>query len=712
MAHQYLQTEVGDIKAGYSFKKLRSDYTGSCFRVRRVSDDTEQDIGFSGDYADTASMTTFLGGSSGYIDTWYDQVGSVNLVQNTNSNQLRVQTNSDGYLYAVDESSNAAHRLEASGSLGLAPTWSIQVLWRCPQSALGNFTSGLEWGSNVELLAPWWTVGNGTYFRTGASEETRSWGVWEDGSFRQHLAAFSLGNATLYENGVAISDSETHASPTFNWFYVGGGSWTGSHAEFYEVIIYHDTKTAQETFDVSNNNYPEMFTYTDLFLQIGDSISSGQTAGNEEEWMLKAHNKLGTARWHTIGRGAGTLSHFITDIDEVNWFVDNNNLTISGTKTITIFLGTNDMSTDVDDQTGPQAYADLETLIAALSSNWDNIVLMTCLDRSDVGFDAKRSSFNASVLANSDAAAIVNLDSNPNLVDSTNTTYFAGDALHPNVAGATEIADTFYVVVNNLLGGDMAYTFAVRGNQINARYGESGVTGGPIQGETTAPVADAAAIGGFALDMGNPLVSDGIVWPGNLNLPQGSEISILMRLKFFDVDTSNQVLWWTGVAGNAAYNGVECYYQGGATQYRNWQRNKGLLGLNSATISSSLPLGTTNYHDILMTWDGTTTSNSFNIYEDAVLAGSLTPTRTRPTNAGNTQPTIMVGLSEAWKQSNYYLNEMVIWDEVINPSAVLLTDGSGALDGNARTTFVDVAAYDGTAASGGSGAISLGGITI
>ncbi len=60
-------------KVGYSLRKISSTYTGSCIRVRRLADNVEQDIGFSGYELDTASLTTFIGGDTGFVTTWYNQ---------------------------------------------------------------------------------------------------------------------------------------------------------------------------------------------------------------------------------------------------------------------------------------------------------------------------------------------------------------------------------------------------------------------------------------------------------------------------------------------------------------------------------------------------------------------------------------------------------------------------------------------------------------
>jgi hypothetical protein len=62
--------------AAYSLRKLRSTYGGYAIRVRRSSDNTEQDIGFVDNVLDTSSLTSFCSGTNGFVTTWYDQSGN------------------------------------------------------------------------------------------------------------------------------------------------------------------------------------------------------------------------------------------------------------------------------------------------------------------------------------------------------------------------------------------------------------------------------------------------------------------------------------------------------------------------------------------------------------------------------------------------------------------------------------------------------------
>jgi hypothetical protein len=78
--------------AAYSVRKLRSGYTGSAIRVRRSSDNTEQNIGFdSTGNLDTSALTTFCGSSNGFVTTWYDQSGNTrDATQGTAAYQSRI----------------------------------------------------------------------------------------------------------------------------------------------------------------------------------------------------------------------------------------------------------------------------------------------------------------------------------------------------------------------------------------------------------------------------------------------------------------------------------------------------------------------------------------------------------------------------------------------------------------------------------------------
>lgn len=75
-------------KIAFSLRKVRTAYTGNCIKVRRSSDNTEQDFGFVDGVLDTVSLLSFVGGGNGFVTKWYDQSGSGNdAYQSTQANQ-------------------------------------------------------------------------------------------------------------------------------------------------------------------------------------------------------------------------------------------------------------------------------------------------------------------------------------------------------------------------------------------------------------------------------------------------------------------------------------------------------------------------------------------------------------------------------------------------------------------------------------------------
>lgn len=85
--------------AAYSLRLLSTSYTGSAIKVRRASDNTEQDIGFSNNELDTTTLASFCSGTNGFVTTWYDQSGNGrNATQTTAANQPKVYDSSTGVI--------------------------------------------------------------------------------------------------------------------------------------------------------------------------------------------------------------------------------------------------------------------------------------------------------------------------------------------------------------------------------------------------------------------------------------------------------------------------------------------------------------------------------------------------------------------------------------------------------------------------------------
>jgi hypothetical protein len=81
----------GPATAAYSVRKLSSFYVGSAIRVRRSSDNTEQDIGFVGIDLDTTALSSFVGAGNGFVTVFYDQTGNgKHKIQTISTQQPRI----------------------------------------------------------------------------------------------------------------------------------------------------------------------------------------------------------------------------------------------------------------------------------------------------------------------------------------------------------------------------------------------------------------------------------------------------------------------------------------------------------------------------------------------------------------------------------------------------------------------------------------------
>lgn len=66
----------------FSLRKVNSSYNGNALQVRRASDNTTQDIGFTNNELDVNSINSFCSGTDGFVSIWYNQI-------NTNNNAIQ-----------------------------------------------------------------------------------------------------------------------------------------------------------------------------------------------------------------------------------------------------------------------------------------------------------------------------------------------------------------------------------------------------------------------------------------------------------------------------------------------------------------------------------------------------------------------------------------------------------------------------------------------
>ncbi|MEO6230903.1 MAG: T9SS type A sorting domain-containing protein [Ferruginibacter sp.] len=162
--------------AAYSVRKLSNTYSGFALRVRRSSDNTSLNIGFTaGGDLDTPALLAFVGGGNGFVDIWYDQSGSGsgrNAIQGTFANQPRIVA------AGVLELNGTRAALKFNGgaqNLVYAMTSPTSINYPVTMSILGN-TSGastngalVKFGSDAGNSGIGIGVGNGNLTTPGTS---------------------------------------------------------------------------------------------------------------------------------------------------------------------------------------------------------------------------------------------------------------------------------------------------------------------------------------------------------------------------------------------------------------------------------------------------------------------------------------------------------------------------------------------------------------
>lgn len=246
--------------AAYSLRKLRSAYIGSAIRVRRSSDNTEQDIGFTATgNLDTSSLTSFCGSGNGFVTTWYDQSGNArNATQTTAASQPQIV--SSGSVLTI----NSKPRIDFDGSNDSLSITSFTYSSANYNSFVGQRTlagrilTGL--GGNQYNFSLW--SDNNYYLQANTSGYQAS--TTTDTS-TSHLLLTGLresgGSQKIYKNGSEISSNFVALSLGQNINSIGVYlSNFYANCTLQEIIYYNSAQESNRTGIESNIN-----TYYDIY---------------------------------------------------------------------------------------------------------------------------------------------------------------------------------------------------------------------------------------------------------------------------------------------------------------------------------------------------------------------------------------------------------------------------------------------------------------
>lgn len=243
--------------AAYSLRRLSDLYSGSAIRVRRASDSAEQDIGFSGNDLDTASLTSFCTGTDGFVTTWYDQSGNTNnATQATTTAQPKVYDSSAGTVLVNSKAAIDFDGIDDTLLTPIVPTGPLSTFaaFEGNSAANGSAVFGGRDGTATSYVFQYQIT---TWkFRVGGNNTSVTTTLAND-----LVGSFFIDGTTLqwYANG-ASQLSEAQVSPLVNTTHgISLMAWnlSGSPSFFYagykrEWIIYASDQISNRTSIESN----------------------------------------------------------------------------------------------------------------------------------------------------------------------------------------------------------------------------------------------------------------------------------------------------------------------------------------------------------------------------------------------------------------------------------------------------------------------------
>ena len=251
--------------AAYSVRKLRNAQI-LCMRVRRSSDNTEQDIGFDGLDLDTTALTNFVGSGNGFLVVMYDQSGNGNdATQTTAASQPKIVNSGNAVTKngkpALDFDGNDDALLNLnqifSGTAN-ATTFTVhetsETSFDSPIISIGDLNNG-DGKSNMNSPEYGMRVGNGFKIFNTSANGTQS-------LFTAISSGPNITDLQGYLNGseLSVSNDKTQLIDYTGGICIAGQLDTlqGDNIRNYgdvriqEAVIYNSDQSANRT-DIENN---------------------------------------------------------------------------------------------------------------------------------------------------------------------------------------------------------------------------------------------------------------------------------------------------------------------------------------------------------------------------------------------------------------------------------------------------------------------------
>ncbi len=254
-----LDSKLTNISFALSLRVLESDYNGPLIRLRRDSDNAQQDFGWAdNDVVDVGAIDAWRGAANVFVVTWYDQSGlGRNAIQNTNAFQPQFITDPTRPYFFGDGTND---RLDINTSIQILTNAGVNgsvlsVLFTTSKSqfSFGTRQPGVNtnrWSTHIN-----W-VNNRVYFDSGicCSDPVR-WGTntnnqWQQLSFiRANVIQTIRRGGTILRTGNYTLGRCT-ANNGFGILYSNGNNSQFATNRFTELIMYST--------DISINNIQEI----------------------------------------------------------------------------------------------------------------------------------------------------------------------------------------------------------------------------------------------------------------------------------------------------------------------------------------------------------------------------------------------------------------------------------------------------------------------
>jgi hypothetical protein len=274
--------------AGYSTRLLRSNYYGPMVRVRRSTDNIEQE--FYGDvfgklgtrvYATGTSLTTWLGEATGYVAILYDQSGNArNVTQTSYGNQPTITataiTYNGGQWLQVTPTQIPTDGMTSNSSSGLIASASSTIGTNWEEFRAFDLNSATGWHNSASV----YIIGTGLY--NGSVTTTDINGLVHKGEWLQLQVASAVKLNSFYITpGDTLLTSNERSPRDFAILGSNNGTtWNIVHQEFNRT---NWTTSSRQLFTVLNAN--ASYSYYRIVVKRVGNLDLGMTSSDSVQIM-------------------------------------------------------------------------------------------------------------------------------------------------------------------------------------------------------------------------------------------------------------------------------------------------------------------------------------------------------------------------------------------------------------------------------------------